>query len=542
MSARRGSTRVGRKAAVGTLLAALAALALSAPAEAVEVPNHPFKGVLVGGKLLEDPCGAAVTPQGDIYVSDYYHDSIGVWGHVLGNFGTLIANVAPSNGPCGLALDPDGNLYVNYWHGAVVRYAAPGYETATVIDSAAATGIAVDPSSGDLYVNERTSIAVYEAPVEPNHVSQRIGAGTLLDGYGLAVSSFLGTDGQVYAADAATGTVKVYDPASDPIDPVRVIDGAGTSPGRFVSLVDSSLATDQSNGHLFVADNTQPGFEHPRAVVDEFNADGLYRGQLEHVLVDGEPVGIAVDESSTPRKGQVYVTTGNGQSDVLGGFDPEQASSLLVFGPAGAGQTLAAARSGAGVGTVKSSPPGIACGSACKAEFDSGGLVTLTAAPAAGSAFAGWSGSCSGTGSCQVTLNAAASVSAEFIPAPALLGAASGTGKSGSGAVDPSATALVLGRPIALGAAGVSLRVTAPVPGTLVATANGLKRATARLARAGSIILRLHLSPAGRRALAGRKTGRLDLRVSLSFEPSYGGAASVIAKTVTFKHIGREKR
>ena len=40
--------------------------------------------------------------------------------------------------------------------------------------------------------------------------------------------------------------------------------------------------------------------------------------------------------------------------------------------------------------------------------------MSLTPTPAGGSVFAGWSGACTGTGSCQVTMNAAKSVTATF--------------------------------------------------------------------------------------------------------------------------------
>jgi hypothetical protein len=75
--------------------------------------------------------------------------------------------------------------------------------------------------------------------------------------------------------------------------------------------------------------------------------------------------------------------------------------------------------SGSGSGSVTSSPAGIDCGSTCAASFPLGSQVTLTAVPAAGSSFAGWSGGgCSGTGACVVALDEARSVAAEFAVVP----------------------------------------------------------------------------------------------------------------------------
>jgi hypothetical protein len=84
--------------------------------------------------------------------------------------------------------------------------------------------------------------------------------------------------------------------------------------------------------------------------------------------------------------------------------------------------TLAVTKSGTGAGTVTSSPSGISCGSTCSENFSSGTVVNLTATPDSGSTFAGWSGACSGTGACSVTMDAAKSVSATFnsIPPAAL--------------------------------------------------------------------------------------------------------------------------
>ena len=74
---------------------------------------------------------------------------------------------------------------------------------------------------------------------------------------------------------------------------------------------------------------------------------------------------------------------------------------------------------GTGSGTVTSSPAGISCGSDCSESYTSGTSVTLTASAASGSTFAGWSGACSGTSTCTVSMSAARSVTANFSPAVA---------------------------------------------------------------------------------------------------------------------------
>jgi hypothetical protein len=83
-------------------------------------------------------------------------------------------------------------------------------------------------------------------------------------------------------------------------------------------------------------------------------------------------------------------------------------------------RTLAVARTGAGTGTVVSSPAGIDCGGSCEGQFDEASTVTLTATAAAGSRLASWSG-CDAepaAGSCAVTIGADRAVAAEFEPVP----------------------------------------------------------------------------------------------------------------------------
>ncbi|MBV5311310.1 DUF1566 domain-containing protein, partial [Chromatium okenii] len=71
-----------------------------------------------------------------------------------------------------------------------------------------------------------------------------------------------------------------------------------------------------------------------------------------------------------------------------------------------------------GSGTVSSDPAGINCGLSCVASFDKGKVVTLTATPASGYSFGGWSGACSNTsGTCSVSMASAKAVTATFIVA-----------------------------------------------------------------------------------------------------------------------------
>ncbi len=86
--------------------------------------------------------------------------------------------------------------------------------------------------------------------------------------------------------------------------------------------------------------------------------------------------------------------------------------------------TLSVAKAGSGAGTVTSSPAGINCGAACSVGFPAASIVTLTAKPAAGSTFGGWSGACTGSGSCSVTMDAAKSVTATFKGACGAIGSA----------------------------------------------------------------------------------------------------------------------
>jgi phospholipase C len=109
-------------------------------------------------------------------------------------------------------------------------------------------------------------------------------------------------------------------------------------------------------------------------------------------------------------------TAGSGFSFAgFGGACTGSACKLLLSGNQAVSATFAAVSpaqltvSVSGSGTVTSSPAGIDCPSTCAANFNDGTSVTLSATPAAGYNFSGFSGACTGM-NCQLTLSGGQSV------------------------------------------------------------------------------------------------------------------------------------
>lgn len=90
-----------------------------------------------------------------------------------------------------------------------------------------------------------------------------------------------------------------------------------------------------------------------------------------------------------------------------------------------------------GPGHVYSTPYGISCAGRCVSKFGRGDTVTLSAEPIGTAVFTGWSGACSGTAPCRLTVDSADDVIATFAPTYALTVV---TGAPGSVLVAPPGT------------------------------------------------------------------------------------------------------
>lgn len=384
----------------------------------VLVPGGEFSPV------LEGPCGVAVSSSGTFYVANYYRDSVDIYSS-SSSFITQHTAMDPLYGPCGLGLDSGGRLYVNYYHRDVEQFTPVpgGLSPPVVFGSPYPTGVAVDPITDEVYVNNRTHVSAYDAtgaPLLDGPDPLRIGAGSLGDGYGLAVSGFPATAGRIYVPDNADDTVKVYDPSIDKEDPVQTIAGP---PGGFGSLRDSAVAVDRVTGEIYVADTlAYPQYtEKPEATIRIFEADGTYKGRLKYNVIDGSPPGLAVDNSEDEhgqpglKQGRVYVTSGNTIQASVYAYPPGSGTNQS----APASYSLALSSSGSGSGSLSGDVAGVYCEAVCQAEVRAAAKVTLTATPDPGSAFLGWSGAgCSGVGACTVSMNQAHSVTAQFGESP----------------------------------------------------------------------------------------------------------------------------
>ena len=140
---------------------------------------------------------------------------------------------------------------------------------------------------------------------------------------------------------------------------------------------------------------------------------------------DGDP--LALESVTQPQHGAVAVANGKARYTPDAGFEGADSFGYTVNDGRGRTSsatvtvhvgTFALTVDTTGQGRVVSTPAGIDCGDTCSADFDTGTTVTLAAVPDAGWTFGGWGGACSGTGPCTLTMDAAKSVTADFLPPP----------------------------------------------------------------------------------------------------------------------------
>ncbi len=424
-----------------------------------------------GPGYVTRPEGVAIDAAGTVHVADtldHRVERLGADGAYLGQTGYISANsgyAAPNGGsgqfntPGGIAVDrAAGRVWVaDTANSRVQALGLDGTWQSTATDFAAPRAVGVGPDG-----------AVYVADTGNGRVQRRdpvSGAWTTLVSGLSSPAGVAATSTTVYVAD--TGHDAVLRVGSTPLP---------APPGGLHAPTGLAAAA----GAVYVADtgaNRVLRFNEGAGTWDVIGAEGTGAGQFI------APHGVALDVAAATL---VVADTGN-----------DRLQRITLSGtPRAPLARLDAATAGTGAGTVTSAPAGIWCPTDCRQGYSPGAVVRVQAAPAGGSTFAGWSGACSGTGACDLTMAGDRAVTATFTatgappppPGPAPPGPTSGPAPS-SAASARDATAPSL--------RGVSLR-----PSRLRAARRGAtvaavaQRATLRYALSERAILTLEVQRA----------------------------------------------
>jgi YVTN family beta-propeller protein len=372
--------------------------------------------VLTVGAL---PGGVAVNPAGTFaYVANKDSNSISVI-DVATN--TVVSpNVPVGPEPWGVAVTADGSKVVVSLNGGIA-----------VVD-AATLGVNLIPRLGVLnglvvvgsrvYVADATAGAVVVIDLNnPTPPFPEVIVGTQFNSQPMGI-----------VANAAGTRVYVVDLIDDFVNPrileVSAIDTATNTvvPAERVTIdgdtsaVPGGAALSPDGSRLFVTNDS----------LNRLTIVTLSNSSLRHVNVGSTPIGVATDPA-----GRAYViNAGMGGSVSIvdtaatavcatsGQVPPCVVKTVpsvpMSFGfgafvtagpPAPAQFALNLSTNGTGSGSIGANPAASANGT-----YAAGTVVSLTPNPAASSQFTSWSGACSGTGPCTVTMNAAQSVTATF--------------------------------------------------------------------------------------------------------------------------------
>jgi hypothetical protein len=287
-----------------------------------------------------------------------------------------------------------------------------GFSSDSLLHVGLSGSLTVDPGSGKSFVAE-TQIQ--------NDGTTTIASGTTTS------PGFTQSDGTTTVASGAEldGPVTVTD---------GTLDGNGTLGGP-ASNTGGTVAPGSSPGTLTINGDYAQG---PGGTLAEQITGTTPGTQFDRLLVGGAlSLGgtLAIDSTGfTPastdtfkiisgaasRSGTFATLTGatvNGAT-YSAQYDTDGVTLLASGPPPPPNHTLSVTFAGTGAGLV-SDGASLACSASCQHQYPQDTVVHLTASPAAGSAFAGWSGGgCSGTGACTVTLSADQGVTATFNNTP----------------------------------------------------------------------------------------------------------------------------
>jgi sugar lactone lactonase YvrE len=405
---------------------------------------------------LNAPRGISMDSKGNLYFADSGNDVVrmvtpqGALVNLAGDDqiidagdGALAYNAVVDN-PVDVAVagDKSGNLYILEEAGNRIRVITPNGNIATYAGTGTLgapptptgtalsqpfnnpQGLATD-STGALYVADTGNNLIRKITTDGN-IATLVGTGA--EGYagdgGPAISATLRSPaavavdsyGNLFIADTRNDVVRevgadgiISTVAGIPsATPVAGYNGDG-SPATSYSLNQPNAVIIGPNCSVLVADT---GNQRIRQVFPAVAYAVTTTPPGLQVLADGQTVSTPATLNWLP-----------GTSHQLGVVTPQAGTTGTQYVSSGSAQTISVAcgapRASASVSYTTEYYLTITAGAGGTVSQSSGfetagASVTLTATPAAGYVFSGWQGACTGTGACQVTMNAPESVTAQF--------------------------------------------------------------------------------------------------------------------------------
>jgi hypothetical protein len=327
---------------------------------------YSFGAGLTGEKEVTNAAGATgvgVDAAGDFFISQVFAGTVlefnSNW-EPINVAGTVVSpgeNVVVEglSGPQTLAVDAAGDIYAATGAGTIEFAVSAGkYVEVKKLTEASSFGVTVAPS-GNVFVDISTEVVEYEPS---GKVVTSFGSGIIGQGFGVGVNE----SGVAYVSDIANEVVQVFEPGvATPEQPLTVKkEGTGASEAKVACEGETTKKT------------VEP-------------CEGVVK------FPEGEKVKLTEKAEGTTFEGwgKACKSAGTALECTVTMSEPVEVTTTNL---AQVFQKFPVTVSVEGKGEVTSTPPGIACGLLCEAEFEETKPVELKATPESGWKFEEWVG------------------------------------------------------------------------------------------------------------------------------------------------------
>jgi outer membrane protein OmpA-like peptidoglycan-associated protein len=391
-----------------------------------------------GSTIVVGAPGAGDNGQGLAYLFDAFGNELtplsagdGVSGD---GFGTSVA-ISGSTVVVGApqANNDDGAIYIFNTSGTELKeIQAPNGSGESLGTSVAISGATIVAGAPE-YSGGDGRVLMYDLSGTPVGSANALNNSDDSLGQSVAISGATVVAGAI-GANGGDGGVFMYTVSGTQIGSAAGPNGAGDGVGMSVAISGSTVVA----GDNFADNGRGVAYVYNLAGVEEIPplaaADGVAGDDFGvSVAMSGSTIVVGADLQNNGQ-GDAYVFTSAGQqtaeltasdgaaNDGLGTSVAIAGTTIVLGAPLRSNggsayaynDSLTVAETGSG--SVVSGDGQISCPGTCSAGYLPGSTVTLSATPAPGSTFTGWSGAgCSGTGNCVVAVNAADTVTAGFV-------------------------------------------------------------------------------------------------------------------------------